>query len=958
MRPPCRSFMVLLGAIAVECAVLALPVHAEPDPGEAPAALSPEEPSIEAEAEAQVEAKGEGNTDTEAQKESEPSSAGEPALPEVGLDAPERAPPSGVDEMTIRGRRRGDLLRERPEAVTGFSADDLELRSISNLSEIANSTPSLVLDRMAGSANNARIFIRGIGQDDAISTADPGVGLYVDGVYMGRSFGALMDLFDLQSVEVLRGPQSRPFGRNSIGGAINLVSTLPSFGRDVEGRLTLGSDGYRQGKFIIDFPMVEDTLAGRLSLITTRSQGYTEDRLHDQTLDDENLNGGRLSLQWMPTEYLDLALHLNGTRERTGSVGFEILSVKSNASLIEASLDLPDCSLIQVRPQLTAGECLAAGKVLRQDYAAQIDDEIHSVEQNEPSQTDFNNWGGTLIGTLELPFAQLKSITGYSGLDGDFTLDLDGTKFTGLSTVQHQEQWQLSQELQFSGTAIGGRFEWLGGLYGFEEEVDDTGSLGIFSDVSQGVRNFRSSITNQIRVIPDFLWNTGFLPVDKPPEPFNLEDLERPPLGQLGLWNVLTRGFAGCTREPVLGIPIPPTATDWTDRANPCGLVEFELASSLLETIRDLQNETDIDTQNNTKNRTASAYTWARWKFDERWSASLGLRYSYDDKNLFRDSSFQPSGTAILPGVTTKGHWEDWSPSLVLQYRHSEELAGYVKVAKGYKPGGFNGRTACPGNPLTTVDCPVGVAESILVPFEPETSWTYELGMRTSWLDGRLILDGTFFYNVYEDRQVSQLRFVGGEIQNDTINAGRAIIQGFELEAESSPWSGLYLDLSASLVNGRYLEFDNAVRNPGLDPHEVQNPAVIEALAFLFGVQELVSGEHLHMKDLPTFQGSIGITYEQPLSEWGILRHWVGYRYQSRIFYNTENTLMQGGYGILDTRLAFENLEGNWRAAVFVKNLLNREYIQNGIDLRDTIGFATVQYGAPRFVGVELIHEF
>ena len=195
-----------------------------------------------------------------------------------------------------------------------------------------------------------------------------------------------------------------------------------------------------------------------------------------------------------------------------------------------------------------------------------------------------------------------------------------------------------------------------------------------------------------------------------------------------GLYNALTRAIAGC-----------PFALTDAEGNPPCDAEEFFDASQTVNVIRDLQPETDVDTQNNTQNIAYSGYLWGKWNFDDRVSLSTGLRYSYDHKDVFRDSSFQPSGTPILQGVTASAHWTDWSPNVVLQYRYSDEWMGYLKVAKGYKPGGFNGRAVCPGNPLTTVDCPVEVAETLLSPYDPETNWTYELGLRTTWLDERLV---------------------------------------------------------------------------------------------------------------------------------------------------------------------------------------------------------------------------
>ena len=135
-----------------------------------------------------------------------------------------------LEEIVVTARKREESLQDAPISITAFTADSLRARQVESIGQIAEATPNLVFDTTnatIGSSNSAQVFIRGVGQLDYTLNTDPGVGIYVDGVYVSRSVGSVLDLVDAQTVEVLRGPQGTLFGRNTIGGAINITSRKP-----------------------------------------------------------------------------------------------------------------------------------------------------------------------------------------------------------------------------------------------------------------------------------------------------------------------------------------------------------------------------------------------------------------------------------------------------------------------------------------------------------------------------------------------------------------------------------------------------------------------------------------------------------------------------------------------------------------------------------------------------------
>ena len=131
---------------------------------------------------------------------------------------------STVDDVVVTARRREETLKDVPVAVSAFSAEQLEQKGAADITELTRTAPSLTLQAARGSNSTLISFIRGVGQQDPLWGFDPGVGLYMDDVYVARPQAAVLDIFDIQRIEILRGPQGTLYGRNTIGGAIKYVT--------------------------------------------------------------------------------------------------------------------------------------------------------------------------------------------------------------------------------------------------------------------------------------------------------------------------------------------------------------------------------------------------------------------------------------------------------------------------------------------------------------------------------------------------------------------------------------------------------------------------------------------------------------------------------------------------------------------------------------------------------------
>ncbi|PTS79871.1 TonB-dependent receptor, partial [Sphingomonas sp. HMWF008] len=180
-------------------------------------------------------------------------------------------------DIVVTARRRSERLQDTPVAVSAFSAETLATRQIQQTQDLERVTPSLQFKpagQLSGNSASSVVFIRGVGQVDPTAAVDPGVGIYLDEVYLGRAVGGAIDFGDIDGVEVLRGPQGTLFGRNTIGGAILVRTRQPELGVfSARGRLRTGTDNLYEGFAALNIPLGQ-TIAARVSGGFRKRDGY------------------------------------------------------------------------------------------------------------------------------------------------------------------------------------------------------------------------------------------------------------------------------------------------------------------------------------------------------------------------------------------------------------------------------------------------------------------------------------------------------------------------------------------------------------------------------------------------------------------------------------------------------------------------------------------------------------
>src|SRR5215469_6288097 len=182
-----------------------------------------------------------------------------------------------LQEVVVTAERREEKLQDVPIAVTAFTNAALVSRNISNINQLANLTPSVNLDAgspFSGDRSVLSASIRGIGQDDFAFNLNPGVGVYLDGVFLARTIGSNVNLLDVDRVEILKGPQGTLFGANTIGGAISIVTHTPCFMTDFPATVTGGEFNRRDLGFRADIPLIKDTLLTSLTVSSQQQDGW------------------------------------------------------------------------------------------------------------------------------------------------------------------------------------------------------------------------------------------------------------------------------------------------------------------------------------------------------------------------------------------------------------------------------------------------------------------------------------------------------------------------------------------------------------------------------------------------------------------------------------------------------------------------------------------------------------
>ncbi len=349
--------------------------------------------------------------------------------PAAFVQAQQQQPAAGqqatqLDEVTVTARRRAESIQDVPVAVSAFGEEQIKDLQASTVEGLQGAVPNMNIAQGRGSANSVNVFIRGIGQPDALQTFDPGVGMYVDDVYYSRINGALFSLFDIQQLEVLRGPQGTLYGKNSTGGAIKLTTKNPFDNEGGAVEVTAGDYGRLEGRFYVSGKL-SDTIAASIAGAKITNDGYVKDAETGKRYNDDDTEALRFKMAFNPTDSFRATLSLDTTKQ--------------------------DAALTLGRPMadLRQTSLAPAGVIVLQPG--------ETGEWNRRALTSFKNGEGQYLKHSGASLAMdwdinaqwtLKSISSYRKLKTKSYIDIDASEYELGDVLVALDQDQKSQEFQ------------------------------------------------------------------------------------------------------------------------------------------------------------------------------------------------------------------------------------------------------------------------------------------------------------------------------------------------------------------------------------------------------------------------------------------------------------------------------------------------------------------------------
>lgn len=716
---------------------------------------------------------------------------------------------AALDEVTVTARRREESLLDVPLSISVLSGDDLERIGAVDIVEVGQSSPNVTLEVSRGTNTTLTAFIRGVGQQDPVAGFEAGVGLYVDDIYFNRPHAAVLDLYEVERIEVLRGPQGTLYGRNTIGGAIKYVTRALGDETRRNFRVNVGSFSQLDGVFTASTP-VSDTfrIGGTIAKFTRDGYGDNLTQSNWENYDKDVL-GVRLTFEWDATD--DLMIRLAGDYTDDNS------SPKAGHRLLVGG--------VSGAPVLSDVYDTRAGLAVPKQ----------SVEATGTSLlaewTVNDNW-------------TVRNIIAYRDDETFSPIDFDSLPVDDLDVPVLYTNEQFSEELQLLYS--GERWNGVAGLY--------------FLDANA----------------------------------FNEFDVVLGPLGAL------------------IGLP---------------GLNANTLG--------------DVDTD------TWSVFADFSYDVSDAVSLSIGGRYTSDERTsrVLRRTfvggispRFGGTGTVLATTSDFSGseEWTEFSPRVSLSWQPNDSQHLYFSYSEGFKGGSFDPRAQTSGAPDLDNDGTVTAAEIFdFMMFEPETVKSYEVGLKSRALDGRLNTSLAVFFGDYEDVQIPGSVGVDtdGDGINDTFtgvttNAGKAELPGIEFEGLFSASENWSFGWAVGWLDAEYKEFIDATNT------DVSDIAVFQ--------------------NTPELTVSSNVTFETPLQLFGRGGNFAvitsaSYRDDTSQFEFPIPLLDQDAFTLWNLSLVWEDDDGRMRVGLHGKNLGDEEYKVAGYNF-PTLGLegnVTAFYGAP-----------
>ncbi len=817
-----------------------------------------------------------------------PAFAQQTAAPQAAEES--AANNAASQEIVVTAQFRAQKLQDTPLAITAVNSAVLEARGQTDISQITNQAPNVVLRNQPQSGGIGLIaFIRGIGQTDFNYALEPGVGIYVDDVYIPTLSSSLLDLMDLERVEVLRGPQGTLAGRNSIGGAIKLFSKKPTGEGGGYLQATYGAYNRIDVRGMADFK-ITDTLSARISGATKNTDGYVKlldyglahptsnvrannakgDGIERGTLGGRSFSAARIALRWEATPDIEVNLAGDYTRERNDS-GAQVLlfagARDANGKEIPRAATTPEGIPWLVGKDGTSVPLSNAfvpyttrfgtqGSTTPTGYDARFINYANFVDARTPTSQapfkpytatngqNFDGWGVT--GNVTAKLADNLTavwISSFRRYKMSFGFDQDGSPIPVAQLDNKLRHRAWSQELRLNGSFMDKRIEYtLGGFY-----FDQNGTYNARVDLNYAGIDFIHGPDSTPSTSKALFFNGTFHITDA--------------------W-----GVTG-------GIRHTWDKKDYTYfRSNPDGTVPGPLPCEFF----------------------LGAPT----------AGPTGIGNS---PNCLLIGLYNVTGQF-------KGQRTDWR--VETDYRFSPEVFAYASVSTGYKGGGVNPRPFFGPSAGECSALPAGVLAPCnqIKSFQPETITTYEAGIKTDLFDRKLRFNMSGFYNKYDNIILTLTRCPAAPCLLPA-NVGKANVWGLEAETTIRPVEGFTLDGSLSYLHFKYT-------NTGTTGVPLNNVTPFT----------------------PKWNWSFGAQYDYTMGSGSVVSARFDGSYQSSMFteaFNAVENQVDGRF-LGNARLSYTTSDKNWMVAAEVQNVFNKYYYNTVENVEGPLGVITANPGLPR----------